>query len=399
MSIGALTRTILHKMPELSKRKRDFFIHLMSLLVSLRGRFNFMNLSRWGIFNELTYRQHFGKAFDFMTFNSALVLGHCSGQLVITFDPSYLSKSGRHTYGLGRFWSGCARQVKKGLELAGFCCVDLGQWTAMHLYGCQTVPVEGQGLMDFYISLLRELSAELLKISKILCVDAYFSRHDYVAAALACGFTLISRLRYDAVLYYLYTGPRAGKRGRPKTYDGKVDKQAPRAGVFERFETADGTVAYHGVVYIKSLKRSARVVIVPQQEGKGGSKTPRVFFSTDTQMDGKQVLRLYKARFQCEFLYRDAKQHTGLAQAQCRSKEKLHYHLNAALTAVSLAKAAHYLNQEDQQPGSFSMADIKTRYANELMLEKFIDVFGIDPEQEDNSLKMQQLYKMGSIAA
>lgn len=399
MSISALTSTILHKMPELSKCNREFFIHLMSLLVSLRGRFNFANLSRWGLFNEVTYRQHFGKAFDFLAFNKSLVMAHCSPELAITFDPSYLCKSGKHTYGLGRFWSGCAQQVKKGLELAGFCCVDLTQWTAMHLYARQTVPEKGQRLMDFYISLLKELSGKLLKISRVLCVDAYFSKHDYVAAAINCGFTLVSRLRSDAVLYYLYTGQKTGKRGRPKIYDGKVDIKSPRPEVFQRFETEQGAAAYHGLVYIKSLKLTARVVIVPQQDGKGGWKTPRVFFSTDTKMDGAQVLGLYKARFQCEFLYRDAKQHTGLAQAQCRSKQKLHYHLNAALTAVSLAKAAHYLNREGRQESTFSMADIKTQYANELLLDKFINVFGIDPEQEDNSLKMQQLYKMGSIAA
>ena len=398
MSIGTLTRTILRKMPEVSKRNREFFIHLMSLLVSLRGRFNFANLSRWGLFNEVTYRQRFSKSFDFLAFNKRLVRAHCSPALAITFDPSYLSKSGKHTYGLGRFWSGCAQQVKKGLELAGFCCVDLNQWTAMHLYARQTVPEQGQSLMDFYIALLRELSGQLLKISKVLCVDAYFSKHDYVAAAIACGFTLISRLRHDTVFYYLYTGQKTGKRGRPKTYDGKVDKKSPRLEVFQRFET-HGTVAYHGLVYIKSLQITARVVMVPQQDRKGGWKAPKVFFSTDTEMDGVQVLGLYKARFQCEFLYRDAKQHTGLAQAQCRSKEKLHYHLNAALTAVSLAKAAHYLNQEDQQEIVFSMADIKTQYANELLLDKFINVFGIDPEQENNSLKRQQLYKMGRIAA
>jgi hypothetical protein len=174
-----------------------------------------------------------------------------------------------------------------------------------------------------------------------------------------------------------------------------VDRGALREEVFTGFRTGEGTVAYHGLAYVNSLKITARVVVVPQQ----GKKAPQVFFSTDTSMDGAQVLRLYRARFQCEFLYRDAKQHTGLAQAQCRSKEKLHYHLNAALTAVSVAKAAHYLNQENQQPSCFSMADIKTQYANQLLLNRFIDVFAIDPKQQDNAQKIQQLYSMGTIAA
>ncbi len=399
MSIETLTSAILSQMSNISKRNRDFFLHLMPLLVSLRGRFNFTNLSRYGLFNEATYRQHFSKAFDFMAFNQSLITTHCSGERIIAFDPSYLPKSGKHTYGLGRFWSGCAQQVKKGLEVAGFSCVDLKHWTAMHLYAQQTVLQAGQDLMSFYINLLRKQAKHLLKITNMLCVDAYFSKHDYVAAAIACGFTLVSRLRNDAVLRYLYQGSKTGKRGRPKTYDGIVDKHCPRKDVFQGFVTEDGITAHQGIVYIKSLKITARVVILAQKGKNGITKAPKVFFSTDPTMDGKEVLRLYKARFQCEFLFRDAKQHTGLVQAQCRSKEKLHYHLNASLTAVSVAKAAHYLNGQGQRDWAFSMADIKTQYVNELLLNRFIIMFGIDPEHEDNAAKLQLLYHIGRIAA
>lgn len=396
------------------KRSRIFFSHLMTLLVSLRGRFTFVNLSRYGLFNEVTYRYHFAKAFDFMTFNGKLIDKHCSDERIIAFDPSYLPKSGKHTYGLGRFWrsaarSGCAQQVKKGLELAGFSCIDLKHWTALHLYGQQTVLQEGQSLMDFYISLLRKQAKNLLKVSHMLCVDAYFSKYNYVKAATGCGFTLVSRLRNDAVLRYLYTGSSTGKKGRPKTYDGLVDKHPLRKDVFECFVTDQDLIAYQGVVYIKALKITARVVMLPQEDKNGVAKTPKVFFATDTSMNGAQVLSVYKARFQCEFLYRDAnrigdRQHTGLTQAQCRSKEKMHFHpggepLNASLTAVSVAKAVHYFDQQEQPNKVFSMADIKTQYINELLLNRFIDVFGIDPEHEDNYNKIKSLYHIGRMAA
>lgn len=54
MSIEALTDTILNQMPKMPKRSRIFFLHLMKLLLSLRGRFNFANLARYGIFSEAT---------------------------------------------------------------------------------------------------------------------------------------------------------------------------------------------------------------------------------------------------------------------------------------------------------------------------------------------------------
>jgi len=98
--------------------------------------------------------------------------------------------------------------------------------------------------MDFYIDLLHQQAPQLLKTSNILCLDAYFSKHNYVAAATACGFTLVSRLRNDTVLRYLYHDGKTGKRSRPKTYDGTVDKNHPCPGVFTSFQTKDGLTAY-----------------------------------------------------------------------------------------------------------------------------------------------------------
>ena len=43
------------------------------------------------------------------------------------------------------------------------------------------------------------------------------------------GGNLITRLRSDTNLRYLYTGPPADGPGRPKQYDGKIDWSAPKA--------------------------------------------------------------------------------------------------------------------------------------------------------------------------
>jgi IS4 transposase len=49
-----------------------------------------------------------------------------------------------------------------------------------------------------------------------------------------------------------------------------------------------------------------------------------VLFSTDTELDALTLYRYYKARFQIEFLFRDAKQFTGLNDCQARSEPALH---------------------------------------------------------------------------
>ena len=51
------------------------------------------------------------------------------------------------------------------------------------------------------------------------------------------------------------------------------------------------------------------------------------------------VLDYYQTRFQVKFCFRDAKQFTGLTDCQSRDLNKLHIHLIASLTKVTLAQA------------------------------------------------------------
>ena len=78
-------------------------IHLMSLLLTICGRHNFENFSRYGSCNEATYRMRYERSFDFAQFNEQLVFSLGEEERIIAFDPSYLPKSGRHTPGTSYF--------------------------------------------------------------------------------------------------------------------------------------------------------------------------------------------------------------------------------------------------------------------------------------------------------
>ena len=49
----------------------------------------------------------------------------------IAIDPSYISKSGKRTPWIGYFWSGCAGQVKRGLEIMGIGLIDIDKHDCM----------------------------------------------------------------------------------------------------------------------------------------------------------------------------------------------------------------------------------------------------------------------------
>lgn len=45
------------------------------------------------------------------------------------------------------------------------------------------------------------------------------------------------------------------------------------------------------------------------------------------------------------------------------------------------------------------MANVKTIYHNHLLLDRFFDVFAIDPNTHKNNPKVKELYHFGTIAA
>lgn len=400
MSIKILTAKILSKIPKIDKRHQKFIIHLFWLLLSMRGRVNFEQLGRYSHYNEGTFRNNFDKPFDFLAFNQKLIAEVCQSELAIAFDPSFISKSGKHTPGLSYFWSGCAGRSKKGLEIGGFGAIDILNNTCMHLCAYQTMNYKAhKSLLVYYSNLVIEKAEQLRKTSNKLVADAYFSKKPFVDSATSVGFEVISRLRDDAVLQYRYLGLPNQGRGRPRKFSGRVDVKNLDQQHFKPIIKEAGFLAYEAVVFAKALKRWIKVVIVHYLKDDGTFKSAKIYFSTDLKMEGTDILIYYKTRFQIEFLYRDAKQFTGLEQCQSRKEQRLDFHFNASLTAVSLAKAIYHLNQPIEKRKSFSMSSIKTQYFNELLLDRFISAFGIFPRPLKNNPVYLKLRDFGKIAA
>ena len=375
-----------------------FMIHIFTLFLGIKGRLNFLQFERFGKYGEQTCRNHFEAGFPFLEFNKIMVKEGASSNLAIAFDPSHISKSGKKTPGVGYFWSGVAGQAKWGLEISGLAAVDIDNRTAFHLEAVQTIGLgEKETLPEFYAKVLLERKEALREMSNILLADAYFSKRTFVAPLVTAGFAVISRLRNDADLRYLYRGPQKKGRGRPKKHDGKINIAGLDENKIGKVGEVENEKIYSGIVFSKSLKMDIRLVVVKtKNKNKWGHK---LYFSTDVEMDWERVLTLYKNRFQIEFLYRDAKQFTGLDHCEARSANKLDFHFNASLTSLNLVKMAHWMTVPKNERGPFSMADAKNMYHNELQLNRFIRTFGINPNTKKNKHKIRQLTYYGCIAA
>ena len=100
------------------------------------------------------------------------------------------------------------------------------------------------------------------------------------------------------------------------------------------------------------------------KQKKGKKVLTAMLFSTDTQLNPMQIVAYYKARFQIEFLFRDAKQHVGLADCQSRKKESINTHINASLTALNLIKLEDRKIKKTDRPTVISVASYKRKKLN-----------------------------------
>ncbi len=394
MKTVTIFNTILGKMDNISKPFSKFLNSLVLVLLSSKGKCNFLNLSRWSDMNAKTFGRNFRKAFDFSKFNGLLVdFFHSSEAFIIAIDCSYIAKSGKRSYGLSKFWSGCLQKAVKGLEISMIALVGIDSKVCLSISTEQTpANLENDNRIDFYLHQLSENSVYLLKKSKYIVADGFYAKEKFLEKTAQLGFFVITKLRTDANMQYIYTGQQKN-RGRKRSNGGKVNwKNIEDTFVFEGI-TAQGDKMYSHTVWSVQWKRKIKVVYLQHEcNGKIGYF---LLASTDVDLSADKILKYYQLRFQIEFLFRDAKQHLGLEDCQSTKKECLHFHFNAAMMTLNLAREESYSKGKKV----FSLYDIKTQSFNEKCLENIINNLDLDL----NAIKLHPNYdkiiKKGKIAA
>ena len=208
-----------------------------------------------------------------------------------------------------------------------------------------------------------------------MAVDGYYTKIKFVKAADEVELDVVGKLRHDANLRYLYDGPQK-KFGARRKYEGKV--KFDDLSRFEYIGEIDKDIhLYTIVVNSVNLKRNIRLVYVLNLRNKNKPGFA-LLFSTDTDLNAKTIYRYYKARFQIEFIFRDAKQFTGLNDCQARRQDSLDFHFKASLTALNLAKVDAYFSFGYDLETPFSLATQKMVYFNHHLLEKVFSILDLD---------------------
>ena len=394
-----IVKNALDAMSMLKKPQKTFIALLLSALVVFQGKATFRNLSRYCPMSEKRFSRWYGRPFEFFTFNRLTlsdVLSE-SEELIAAADASFMTKSGDHTEGLGKFWRGCSGRTENGLELSLLSVVDLTSNTAYALEAKQTLDQKGKTRVDLYAEQVIAQAKQIIDMGiKYLAVDAYYFKKKFVSPIVETGIHIVGKLRTDADLVWPYTGPYSGK-GRPKTYDGKVklEKDLKRFQPVGTLET--GEDVYTAQLYSRCLKCWIRVVMLRFWSGhKIGCA---LLYSTDPDLDAMTLIRYYKARFQIEFFFRDAKQYTGLTDCQSCRKEAIHTQINASCSALNLLKLEDRKSKGSKRQTIISIASWKRLKFNQHLMCRVFEGLGLPLNDEKVLDTYDQLSSYGTIAA
>jgi hypothetical protein len=428
----------------LARPQTKFLLRLLPTWLAVRGRCNYLNLSRYGDFHERTLRRWFARDFAWAQLNQWL-LAHLIPEehhLMAALDASFVPKSGKRTPGLGWFFNGCAGRAERGLELSLVSVVDVTANTAYALSARQTpappAPAASTSTtpgavqqqagsskagkstkstksskstkagkrskdqaaqatrLDAYLEHFTAVRPRLPATVRHLAVDGAFTTAKFVAGVCALELEVVGKLRRDADLRYLYHGPQQ-PRGRRRRYAGKVQWGALELRRWHsEGEWEPGVHRYSAALYHVRLKRVLRVALLQD----GQSHKYVLLFSTDLALTGQDIVRLYQARYQIEFVFRDGKGALGLTDCQARGSKALEFHWNAALSALNLAKcqaserASAAASPRQLRPGAtgpgatgsgtgtqrpvFSVVSCKQRHSNQHLLQLFSARLGLD---------------------
>jgi len=395
-----LIKKIISEIEEESKVKIKFFLHIIILNLSIRGRFNFLNMARFGKYNEKSYRNNFKLGFPFLIFNIAHIKSRKFKELILVGDASFIKKSGKKTYGLWYFWSGVASKVLKGLEIHSIGAIDITNNQAYHLHAMQSPLIylkifakaiilelstgnkqkliesvigkksSTANKVDFYTNHFISNAKELLRLSKYIAYDGFAYKFNFVDPLCKSGFEIVSKLRKDANLRYIYDGELKVGRGRKKKYGQKIDyKNIPEKYLKETTED-DGieTKIFQMNMWHKKFVNLLNIVVIVKRDIAKKRVAHTILFCTNLDLDYKKIIDYYSLRFQIEFIFRDAKQHWGMEDFMNINKIAVNNFTNLSTFMVNFS----YSIREKMGDKKMSIIDLKAhfhglKYANEVL--------------------------------
>jgi putative transposase len=223
-----------------------------------------------------------------------------------------------------------------------------------------------------------QLIAQVLSVTYVV-LDGHFGHHHALQMARQCNVHLISKLRCDAALYFPYTGPYAG-RGPHRKYGRKVDYDHLPV-QYRTATTVEGdieTSLYQVQLLHKEFAQPLHVVILAKTNLRTQARAHVILFSSDLTLAAALLVDYYSLRFHIEFNFREAKQYWGLEDFMNITPTGV---INAANLSLFMVNVASRL-RADIHPGApdYSVLDLKADWRGYAYVDETLKMLPEKPE-------------------
>jgi hypothetical protein len=411
-------------------------------LLTMTGRVTMLGISRWS-----------GKGASYRTIQRWFATAIPWAQVFILFfrqhlfriedvyllagDEVVITKAGKHTFGLDRFFSSIYQHPVPGLAFFSLALVSTEERRAFPVRIEQVVRTDEEKAASKAKTAAKKtkeptpkrkpgrpkgsktkpkaaitLSPELQRIQTLvrdllqlltgwlsltyLVLDGHFGNSAAFQMAQQCRLQLISKLRSDAALYEPYEGPYQG-RGPRRRYGAKLDYDA----LPERYlkeTTVEGPIetrVYQAPLLHKDFPQPLNVVIIEKVNRTTHRHGHVILFSSDLTLACDKLVEYYSLRFQIEFTFRDAKQYWGLEDFMNVKATAVRNAANLALFMVSLV--AVLLRHTRQTDAQCSVLDLKAHYRGYSYVLETIKLLPDPPDEDLMAQIFRQVASLGRI--
>lgn len=406
------------------------------------GRITMLGLSRWtekgGSYRTIQRFYHSAiswKVIQWLFFRKCFL--KTEDEYIIAGDEVVVSKAGKKTYGLDRFFSGIQQQVIAGLSFFTFSLVNVREEQSYPMQVTQMVKspeekaaskakAEAKKIQTTGEARKRGrpkgsknkdkqevvLNPELLRIQKALqslletvgtaiplkyvALDGHFGNYPSAFMVRKENLHLISKLRSDAALYPAFEGEHCGPGPKPK-YGAKIDVRKMEAEYLKETSIEDNlrTDLYQCQFYNKEFAFALNVVVILKTNLDTHAQAHVILFSTDLEQTYDKIIKFYSLRFQIEFNFRDAKQYWGLEDFMNVKETAVTNAANLSFFMVNFSYAL--LQSFRQQNPEYSILDLKSHYHG---CRYAIETIKMLPQKPDAILLadiFQQIARLGAI--
>ena len=396
------------------------FSRIALAMLAMTGRVTMLGISRWttkgGSYR--TIQRFFTTALPWALLFWLFFRTHLfdpDDVYLLAGDETVVSKSGKHTPGLDRFFASLYGKSIPSLAFFALSLISTKQRRSFPIALEQVVRTASEKAAaqtkatkpttkrkvgrpkgtSSKAKATAQLSPELSRIQSLidallsriggvlpltyLVLDGHFGNAAALQMAQSCKLQLISKLRSDSALYLPYDGPYAG-RGPRRIYG---DKLNPRA-IPERYlcqttvEKGIETRIYQLQARHKTFVQPLNVVCIVKTDLKTQAQAHVLLFSSDLALPFDKLLDYYCLRFQLEFNFRDAKQYWGLEDFMTTHPTRVTNAANLSLFMVNLVERV--LREMRQHQPEISVLDLKAHCRGAKYVEETIKLL---PERPD----------------